>query len=202
MYLITVWLAAIIMMAGSFWYCYQILREEVQPPPATFIIVSCTFPLGFYMYTQTPGWSFAANIGLATAVASAWVTTATLIGKLLYEKKLQVELTVFQRITVGTSFLVLIFWAITNDPFTAYVLLQVSALIGYIPVIQKLWGAKRNHDSIIFWGSLFFSTLVGCYAAYEKNDIQSWIYIGRALPSTLAVLVLMLIAESKQKANR
>lgn len=202
MYLITVWIAAITMMAGSFWYCYQILRGEVQPPPATFIIVSFTFPLAFYMYTKTPGWSFTANIGLTTAIASSWVVAAVLLGKLTIEKRLQVELTIFQKITITLAFLVLAFWFITKDQLTAYVLLQISALIGYIPVIKKLWKAERNHDSIIFWGSLFFSSLVASYAAYERNDVQSWIYIGRAIPSTLIVMILMVRIEYKQRTAR
>ncbi len=126
MYLITVWIAAVIMMAGSFWYCYQILREEVQPPPATFIIISFTFPLAFYMYTKTLGWSYTANIGLTTAVASVWVVTLVLIPKLILQKKLHVELTTFQKTTIALSFLIIMFWFITKDQLTATTLHQTK----------------------------------------------------------------------------
>ena len=202
MYLFTVWTASIIMMAGSFWYCYQILREEVHPPPATFIILSFTFPLAFYMYAQNPSWSFTANIGLTTAVASVWVVGAFLITKLSVQKKLRIEVNLFQRITILVSFLILAFWFVTKDQLTAYVLLQISALISYIPVIRNLWKAEKNRDSIVFWGSLFLSTCVASYAAYERDDVQSWIYIIRAIPSTLVVVLLMLRVELRQKASR
>ena len=197
MYFISVWTASIIMIAGSFWYCYQILREKVHPPPATFIILSFTFPLAFYMYTQNLGWSFTANIGLTTAIASVWIVAAFLLTKLSFQKKLHIEINIFQRITILVSVLILVFWLITKDQLISYVLLQVSALISYIPVIKNLWKAERNRDSIIFWGSLFLSTCVASYAAYERNDIQSWIYIARAIPSTITVLVLMIRIELK-----
>jgi hypothetical protein len=201
MYLITVWVAAVIMTAGSLWYCYQILREKVQPPPATFIILSSTFPFAFYMYAQNPNWSFTANIGLSAATANVWMVTLLLISKLSIQKKLRIELNSFQRITIFASLLILVFWFVTKDQFTAYILLQISALIGYIPIIKKLWRAKENPDSLVFWGSLFLSTCVASYAAYEKNDTQSWIYIIRAIPSTLIVILLMIRAE-RHKALR
>ncbi len=201
MYLITVWAASIIMMIGSFWYCYQIMREEVQPPPSTFIILSFTFPLAFYMYAQKSEWSFTANIGLTTAVLSVWVIGACLIGKLLYQRRLRVELSKFQRLTIYASLVIVLFWFITKDHITAYLLLQISALIGYITVYKKLWSAKKNSDSLVFWSSLFLSALVASYAAYERNDTQSWIYIIRAVPSTLIVVLLMLRIELKNKKS-
>lgn len=200
--MITVWTAAIIMMLGSFWYCYLILREKVSPPPATFIILSLTFPLAFYMYMQKPDWSFTANIGLTSACLSVWVVGATLLTKLSLQKKLRVELNRFQRITILASLLILVFWFVTKDSRIAYILLQVSALIGYIPVIQKLWKATENKDSIIFWLSLFLSTCVSSYAAWERNDIESWIYIIRAFPSVLLVVILMIRVELRSRAQR
>ena len=202
MYLITVWVAATIMMFGSLWYCYQIWRDEVSPPPATFIILSFTFPLAFYMYAQSPHWGFTANIGLTTAVVTVWIVTFILLAKLIIQKKLHIEINPFQRLTIIASFLVIGFWFITKDQFVSYVLLQVSALIGYIPVIKKLWSAEKNNDSFVFWSSLFLSTLVASYAAYERNDIQSWIYIIRALSSTSIVIILMIRINIKQKALR
>lgn len=202
MYLISVCTASVILMAGSFWYCYQILREEVHPPPATFIILSFTFPLALYLYTQKPDWSFSANIGLTVGVVSVWVVSVFLIAKLFIQKKLSIEVNLFQRITILVSLIILLFWFITKDQLTAYILLQISALVSYIPVIKNLWNAEKNRDSIMFWGSLFLSTCVASYAAYERNDIQSWIYIIRAIPSTMVVLLMMIRIELRQKALR
>lgn len=198
MYLATVWISAIIMMLGSIWYCYLILKNKVQPPPATFIILSFTFPLAFYMYAQKPGWSYTANIGLTTAIASVWLVAIFLIGKLLYERRLHIEVNKFQRATIIASALIIGFWFISKDQLTSYILLQVSALISYIPVVKNLSKAEKNKDSLIFWISLFLSTCVACYAAYERNDLQSWIYIGRALPSTLTVVILMIRIEIRK----
>jgi len=188
------------MLTGSIWYCYLILQEKVQPPPATFIILSLTFPLAFYMYAQKPNWSFTANIGLTTAIASTWIIGVVLLTKLSFQKRLHIELNPFQRITILASVVILSFWFITKDHFTAYLLLQISALIGYIPVYRKLWIARKNPDSLLFWLSIFFSNCVATYAAYEKDDLESWIYIIRAIPSTAIVVLLMVRIEYKNKA--
>jgi hypothetical protein len=199
MYTATYWITSLIMLIGSIYYCYEIAKNKVSPPPATFIILSMTFPFAFYMYMQKPDWSYTANIGLSSAVVCVWIVCAFLIGKLLYEKRLNVGITKFHWITIVSSIIVLFFWFITKDNFTAYILLQVSALIGYIPVIDKLLKAKRNFDSMIFWTSIFLSTLVASYAAWERNDIESWIYIGRAVPSTFIVIVLMIRLKLKKR---
>ena len=190
------------MMMGSFWYCYQILKGVVSPPPATFIILSFTFPFGFYMYAQSPHWSFATNIGLTSAVLSVWTVGSVLITKLLLQKKLHLEVNVFQRWVIFIALVVLIFWFVTKDQLTSYVILQVSALLSYIPVYKNLYKADKNKDSLVFWSTLFLSTCVAAYAAYEKNDMQSWIYIGRAVPSSLGVVILMLKIDLRNKALR
>jgi hypothetical protein len=202
MYEISVWVASSLMMLGTIWYCYQIVRGRVNPPPASFVIFSLTFPLVFYMYMQKPGWSYTANIGLTTAILSVWMVAIVLITKLSIQKKLKVEFNPFQWIMIFAAVIVLVFWSLTKDQFTAYVLLQISSLIGYIPVYKKLWGSKENRDSFVLWGAIFLSSCVASYAAYERNDLQSWIYIIRAVPSTMVVILLMVRIELKNKALR
>ncbi|MCB9809230.1 hypothetical protein H6776_02415 [Candidatus Nomurabacteria bacterium] len=146
---------------------------------------------------QNPKWSFTANIGLVGAIVSAWGVLVVLVTKLLMEKRFGVEFTRFQKWTVAISGIILIFWCITEDHLISYSLLQLSALIAYIPVIKKLWGAKHNPESLIFWGSLFLSTCVASYAAWERQDLESWIYIGRAIPASGTVLFLLIRLQLK-----
>ncbi len=189
-YQITVWLSSSIMMLGTFYYCHQISKGLVSPPPATFIIASITFTLALFIYTRKPGWSFSANIGLTTAFASAWTVCIYLITKLLREKKLLLSVNNWQKFSLISAFVVFVLWILTDNAFVCYVLLQLAALIAYTPVIQKLW--KGGSDSLVFWCSLLLSSLVASYAAYTRNDLEAWIFILRAAPSTLLVVGLIL----------
>lgn len=184
-------------MLGTIWYCYLIIKDRVKPPLATFLIASAVFTISFLMYVQKPDWSFGANIGLVSAVISAWGVLVVLTVKLYRTNSMKAEFTPSQKKMVIASVIILIFWAISKNAFVSYALLQVCALLAYGPVIEKLWGAKKNPESIIFWGSLFLSTCVAAYAAYEKSDLESWIYIARAVPSSLLVLVLLIRLELK-----
>lgn len=191
-YQFSVWTTAIIMMAGSFYYCYEIKKGTVSPPPATFIITAVTFTLSLFMYSRKPNWSFTANIGLTSAFLSAWTICIYLTIKLLKEGKFFLSINNWQKFAFTSALVVFIVWIITDNAFVSYVLLQLAVLIAYTPVIQKLWNAKKNSESLTFWTSLMLSSLVASYAAYERNDIEAWIYILRAVPSTLLVIILIL----------
>ena len=197
-YTFSVWVTAIIMMAGSFYYCNEIKRGVVSPPPATFIIAAITFSLALFMYSKKENWSFSANIGLTSAFLSSSTICIYLILKLIREKRLFLEINLWQRFTLMSAGIVFVIWMITDNAFLSYVLLQLAALIAYTPVIQKLWNAKKNSESLVFWGSLMLSTIVASYAAYERNDTEAWIYICRALPSTLLVFVLILRVKKRE----
>jgi hypothetical protein len=189
-YQISVWLSSSILMLGTFYYCRQISRGLVSPPLATFIIASITFTLALFIYTRKPSWSFSANIGLTTAFASAWTVCTYLIAKLLREKRLLLSINNWQKFSLLSAIAIFVLWVLTDNAFVCYVLLQVAALIAYTPVIQKLWNG--GSDSLVFWCSLLLSSLVASYAAYTRNDLEAWIYILRAVPSTLLVVGLIL----------
>lgn len=191
-YQTSVWITAIVMMVGSFYYCFEIKKGAVSPPPATFIIAAGTFSLSLFMYSRKPDWSFSANIGLTSAFLSAWTVCIFLTIKLLKEGKFFLSINNWQKFALISASVVFIVWIITDNAFVSYVLLQLAALIAYTPVIQKLWNAKKNSESLIFWTSLMLSSLVASYAAYKRNDIEAWIYILRAAPSTLLVIILIL----------
>lgn len=197
MYEISVITSFCILILGTIWYSYLIIKDRINPPVGTFMIASAVFACSFAMYMQNPQWSFSANIALLGALVSAWGVLIVLTVKLLKEKRFGIEFTSFQKWTVFISSLVLLFWYLTENHLASYTLLQLAALIAYIPVIQKLWGAKKNPESIAFWGSLFLSTCVASYAAYEKQDIESWIYIARAIPASGTVLFLLIRLQIK-----
>lgn len=196
----SVWGTSALMMLGAICCCILIHKGKISPPPATFLILSVIFPLMFWMYTGKEGWSFAGNIGLSSAVASAWTISFYYIPRLMFLGKLKISFSKSHKYTIAASFLVLVYWLFTKDSFSAYVALQLSALIGYIPMVEMLMSGK-NKDSLFFWTSIFLSALVAAYAAYQRSDLEAWIYIARALLSTGLVLYLMIRLQLKNKSG-
>lgn len=198
LYTTSLWMSSVIMLLGTLWYCRLLWLGKVQPPPATFLILSLMFGLSFFMYAQKATWSFGANIGLTVSTLSVWMVTPWLMGLLAFRKKLRVEFNPFQWKMITAALVTMVFWLLTDDHFISYVLLQVIAVIGYVPTMVRLWKAKKNTDSLVFWLSVFFAVLVASYAAWLRNDIEAWIYIARAVPCVMIIIVLMIRLEIKK----
>lgn len=188
MYNFTVWLSAAIMILGTLWYCWLIARDEARPPLSAFIILCLVFSLSLFMYAQKTAWSFSANIGLTAATLSTWMVLLSMTITYALKKKLHTEFNPFQRKILYAAIATLILWFVTDNHFLSYILLQIIAVIGYFPIIVRNWKPKEDKESLVLWSSIFFSTLVACYAAWERNDVEAWIYIGRAIPCVGVVI--------------
>ncbi len=190
MYLSMVYLTAFVMLSGTLYYAVQIVRGVFGPPPGAFIILSASFGLAWFMYTQTPEWSYTGNVGLLSAVISVWSLTGVIILKLLVKGTLAVSFNTTQKRTMIGAGCIVIFWLFTDDPFVSYVLLQALALVGYWPIVKSLH--KRQHDdSLILWLSIWVANLVAIYPAFADADLEAYIYIVRAFIGTTAVVALL-----------
>lgn len=197
---LAVWISACIMIFGTMWYCNLIIKDKIPSPPlATFIVATVTFVLAIFMYSKKPEFSVKSNIALFSSALSAFIVLLVLFVKIGSDK------IVFNNLQKGCLLFclgIVMVWFITDNPFVSYVLLQINALISYLPVYERNLKAQRNQDSFILWTSILFSNIVASYAVWEKGDLESWIFIARAVPSTLLVVLLMVRLELKTTKYR
>ena len=59
-----VFLSATFMIGGAIWYSVKISAGKVDPPPATWLILTWSISLSMVMYMEDPNWSITGNIGL------------------------------------------------------------------------------------------------------------------------------------------
>lgn len=190
MYLTMVYTTAVIMLLGTAYYAVSIVRGKFAPPLGAFLILSVSFGLSWLVYTKIPDWSWTSNIGLASAVVSAWSLTATLLFFTLKKSRLSVSFNKTQKRTIIGAGCIILFWLVTDDPFWAYVLLQVLALVGYWPLVKSLYNEEHN-DSLVLWGAIWLSVLVSIYPAWQRANIEAYIYIVRAMVGATAVVALL-----------
>lgn len=200
MYEIAVILTTLLMLASSVYYVRCAWLRLTNPVPATWILMMVVMSLSLWMYWHSPRKSWTANIGVVTATVNVAIVLLGVIATNIRHRTLFVSFDRLQkRCLVGGGGIV-VFWLITNQPLVSYVLVQIIALIGYFATVKRLFKAKHSTEPLFTWITVFLATLCALYPAWVKNDLFSWIYLSRAIPST--ALIIYLIARIKKRMRQ
>ncbi|MDP3799997.1 MAG: hypothetical protein Q8Q90_01075 [bacterium] len=200
MYEISVIGTILLMIVSAVDYARRTWIREINPVPATWILMMTMMSLSFWMYWVSPRKSWTANIGVTAGVLDIAIILIGVIASNIRYGTLKVAFDATQKRCLAGGAGVVVFWAITDQPLVSYSLVQCIALIGYIATIKRLLKAEKTTEPIIFWIAILLAVICAIYPAWVRNDPFSWIYIGRALPST--VLVIYLIARIKKRMNQ
>ena len=167
-------------------------RRKIDPVPATWVLMFVVFALSCWMYWKSPNHSFAGNIGNIAGFFNICLIVCGVVGRHVRDNTLRVAFNPFQKKCLAAGGLIVVFWLFTRNSQIAYLLTQVIALVAYTPTVVRLWTADRNTESLFLWGIVFVACLTALYPAVLLHDKLAWIYLGRAIPSTLVVIVLIL----------
>jgi len=198
-YEITVLVTVVLMLVSAVDYVHRAWIRETNPVPATWILMMVMMGLSFWMYWVSPRKSWTANIGVTAGVINI---TIILIGVILTNiryKTLNVAFDRVQKWCLAGGAGVVVFWSLTKEPLISYTLVQCIALIAYIATVKRLLKATKSTEPLFLWCAVLLANLSALYPAWVKNDPFSWIYLGRAVPST--ILVIYLIARIKRRAR-
>ncbi len=200
MYEVAVLGTVVLMLVCAVDYVRRAWIRETNPVPATWILMMVMMGLSFWMYWLSPRKSWTANIGVTAGLVNIVIILTGVITTNIHYGTLKVAFDKVQRwcLVGGTG--VVAFWFITDQPLISYTLVQCIALIGYFATAKRLLKAERGTEPLFFWVVVLFATLCAVYPAWVKNDPFSWIYLGRAVPST--TFVIYLIARTKRKMRR
>ena len=170
--------------------------RENRPALATWILLTIMISLTWWMYWQSPRRSWTGNIGVNAAMINyAGILIGVLAANIRYHTLL-VAFDAVQKWCLARVGIVM-FWSITDQPLTSYVLMQCLALIAYVATVKRLWRASQSTEPMFFWVATILANLCAIYPAWVKHDLFAWIYLARAVPSTM--LVIYLIARIKKK---
>ena len=105
------------------------------------------------------------------------------------------DLTPFHWVSLGACGLILFGWWKTKNATLSYCLMQVVALIAYLPTIARVLHADTQTESNILWGAILLSSLVAVPSAIraykERQDWLGFVYLGRTIPSNLIMVYLV-----------
>ena len=199
MYEICVYTALILLLVSGVDYVYRAWIGETNPVPATWILMETMMVLSFWTYWSSPQKSWTANIAITAGLVNVTIILIGVITTNIRRKTLKVSFDKVQKWCLVGGAGVVIFWMYTGQPLASYTLVQCVALIGYIGTVKRLLRAEKSSEPIFLWVAVLSASVCAIYPAWVKKDIFSWIYIARAIPST--ILVIYLIARVKTKTR-
>ena len=86
------------------------------------------------------------------------------------------------------SFVIVLFWYISNDAYHTNIALQALMVAGYVVLVNNLYKQKKCTESFLFWGLAFIASILSFIPAYSENSslaiINSW-------RSTISVSVIL-----------
>lgn len=173
-------------------YVRMTWKGIVTPVPATWILMQVVFSLSIWMYWKSPHHSFTGNIGNVAGFINVCIIFLGVIGFHLKKKSFKVAFDDFQKICLVSGAIITIFWLFTNNSSKAYLLTQGLAILAYVPTVVRLSTAKKNTESFFLWCTVLLACLIALYPAIILQDKLAWIYLGRAIPSGMLIIILMI----------
>ncbi len=194
--------SSFLVIVGTIWYIYLALSgKKVKPVLAAWIVNSVATILSFATYWTAPKHSFVSNAYNATSILTInAILVAALI--LMRREKKGLSFSTFQIKCLWCSVLITIFWVVLVWGFhgtgiVPNILMQVMMLIGYFVIIEKLWRATTNTESLFTWWCIVLASLAGMITADMSHDWLASIFAGRTFIGSLAIVALAHRAERR-----
>lgn len=187
----------VLMLVSAVDYVRRAWIRETNPVPASWILIVVTMGLSFWMYWQSPKRSWTGNIALTSALVNTSIILTGVIATNIRYGTLKVAFDRTQKWCLASGVGIVAFWLITDSPLISYILVQCIALIAYFATMKRLWKAGRSTEPLFLWIAAFCAMLFAIYPALVKNDLFSWIYLGRTVPSTALMIYSILRIKRK-----
>jgi hypothetical protein len=178
---------AVILIAASLPYGYQIWRRQVLPTLSTWIILVVATSLNVVSYLVATRLDVLSGVlGLTDALVCWFIFVVTAISTGL---KLQFQ--TFEKYYLTVSGVIVLFWMISRSAFITNVLMQILITVGCASTIQSLLCADENHESFLFWGLVLVAAILSLYPATVEGNLLALIYSIRSIVIVCVILSLM-----------
>lgn len=197
MYAISVLTAALLLIIAGLDYVRRAWIGQTSPVPATWALIWVTLILSFWMYWHSPEKSWTGNISVTAGIFNATIVFFGVMASHIRHRTLKMNFSSLQKWCLLGGGVIVIFWMISRQPLTSYILVQCIAIVAYIGTVTKLWRAKGSSEPLSLWISVLMASVIAIYPAWIKHDIFSWVYIIRAVPSTAFMIYLISRAKAR-----
>ncbi|MAQ76990.1 hypothetical protein CL684_00450 [Candidatus Campbellbacteria bacterium] len=198
------WTTVLLLIGSAIWYSWLTIIGEIRPVTTTFILAFIYFTISEAAYwskakkdeirtgNKTSIWN---NMAMHAGYVNVIMAMLTVIGVKIYNGNFIDDFNIFQYICLILSAIVLIIWKLTKNAQLGFVLVQLVAVIAYIPMFQRVLVTEVQTESNVMWVAILFASLTAIpkvWEGYKKNkDWLSIVYIARVIPSNIALVCLV-----------
>lgn len=201
MYETAVLVTAMLMLISAVDYVRRAKNKETSPVPATWVLMMVMMTLSCWMYWQSPSKSWTGNIAVPTGALNVVYILYHVIQLNRQRGTLTVAFDRVQRLCLVGGAGVVVFWFITKNALTSYILVQCIGLIAYVATARRLWNAERVTEPLFFWVCVLSANLCALYPAWVRDDTFSWIYLARTIPTTFGMILLIARAQRRMMSR-
>jgi len=182
-------------------YCIKILRKEISPRVATWLIFEIGVVMSLASYLAGHDHSL---VKAALNAADSVQVTVILLTLLIEQRGRQIRFTRYELVSLWISGIAAAAWMITKTGWIGFVGFQSVMSIAYVPTIESLWRWKpeASPEPKEKWAINVFIASVGLVVDITgRHDFLAMVYPLRALILCVLVVVLINRWEQKSKAN-
>jgi hypothetical protein len=186
---------AVVLIAASLPYMYQISRRQVLPTLSTWIILVVATSLNVASYLVATRVDVISGVlGLTDALVCWFILIVTVISS-----GLKMQFQTFEKYYLIGAGVIVLFWIVSRNAFITNLLMQLLITIGCSSTIQSLLYANENHESFIFWGLVLVAASLSLYPAAVDGNLLAVIYSIRSIVILCVILSLMLRLHRKTR---
>ena len=186
---------AVILIAASLPYGYQISRRHVLPTLSTWLILVVATSLNVASYlVATRGDVLSGALGLTDALVCWCILIVTVLSTGV---KLQWQ--TFEKYYLTASGVIVVFWMLSRSAFSTNVLMQLLITVGCSATIQRLLYTNENYESFLFWGLVLVAATLSLYPAAVDGNLLALIYSIRSIIIVCVFLSLLFRLQSKSR---
>jgi len=186
---------AVVLIAASLPYMYQISRRQVLPTLSTWIILVVATSLNVVSYLVATRVDIISGVlGLTDALVCWFILIVTVMSA-----GLKMQFQTFEKYYLTGAGVIVLFWIVSQSAFITNLLMQLLITIGCSSTIQNLLYANENHESFIFWGLVLVAASLSLYPAAVDGNLLAVIYSIRSIVILCVILSLMLRLHRKTR---
>jgi hypothetical protein len=187
---------AVVLIAASLPYGYQIARRQVLPTLSTWIILVVATSLNVASYLVATGWDVLSGVlGLTDALVCWGILMVTVISA-----GCMMQWQTFEKYYLAAAGVIVVFWMLSRSAFITNILMQLLITLGCAATIQRLLYANENHESFLFWGLVLVAATLSLYPAAMDGNLLALIYSLRSIVIVCVILSLMCRVHRKTRA--
>lgn len=173
-------------------YIWQLVRKEIQPALAMWIMFSIAVAMSLITYLKEGNYGFSDNI--LNSVDVIYVITISVAIAIFGEKSSKItRFDLGCLIVVG---LIVVFWLFTQNHLITNFMIQTILVIAYFPVVKRLFETRVNSEPFLIWVGMLIAPVL---SLLSSKGMLATVYSVRAIICVGTLLILMLWIELTEK---